>query len=269
MASAHPDPLVLEGDNLAYWFNASGLIHALADNQGITPENLGERKLVLNYEEMRLPNGMADWQLFSDLLEGRMVFSLGSKEKHNAATVARRSASAASIHNIITREELVNNIDFDPSSGFTREQALTFLDYIGYKTPRTMMTGLFADFGSPSPTLGHIPAAARHKPVGAAAGPPGRMNHRYNNNGDWHGNNNDGFEFNNDFNQNAANYAARRQGNRAFQMEQLGKHAAAAERFLGRNNNNNWNGPRPGKGKRRGGKATRKSKRSTRRTRKA
>uniref|UniRef100_A0A6C0DSK4 Uncharacterized protein n=1 Tax=viral metagenome TaxID=1070528 RepID=A0A6C0DSK4_9ZZZZ len=266
MAAAHPDPIVLEGDSLAYWYNASGLIHALAENEGITAENLGEQKLVLKYEDMRLPNGMADWQLLSDLVEGHMIFSLNSKEKRNAATLARRAAPATSVHNIITREELVNNIDFEPSSGFTKAQALEFLDYLGYKTPRTMMTGLFADFGSPSPVLGHIPAAARQRPVGAAAGPPGRLNHRYNNNnGDRHGNNND-FEYNNAVNQNAENYAARRRGNREFQMEQLGRHGAAAERFLN-HNNNNWSGARPGKGKRRGG--TRKGKKAGRKTRRA
>jgi len=268
MASAHPDPLVLDGDNLAYWFNASGLIRTMAENEGITAENLGEpgQKLILKYEEMRLPHGMADWQLFSDLLEGHSVFSLNSKEKHNAATVARRAASAASVSNILTREAIINNIDFDPSTGFTREQALAFLDYIGYKTPSTMLTGLFADFGSPDPVIGHIPAAARHRP---AADPPGRLNHRYNNNnGDRHGNNN-GFEYNNNVNQNEENYAARRRGNREFQMEQLGRHGAAAARYLNYNDNNNWNGARPGKGKRRGGKVTRKGKKTGRKTRRA
>ena len=260
MAHTAPlEPIVLTGENLVYWFNASALVRTIAEIAGITAENLDEGKsLTLNFDEVQPPGGPVDWRLFSDLVAGHQVFTHNSAERKNANTVARRAVrGVAGVQNIMTREALINNIDFDPSLGYSREQALRLLDYLQYKTPGTMLTGLFSDF-SAEPPLGYIAAHDRRRPAAAAA-----AHGRYNNSNTRANTNNNNYN-----NNNANNYADRRRGNREFQMEQLGRHAAAAAPYLN-DNANNWNGPRPGKGKRRGGMKTRKSKRSVRRTRRA
>jgi len=112
--NADPTPIVLNNDALAYWKRHSKLIEGLSS---------GDR-LVLKYGDMQPPGGLLDWEFFHDLVEGNNVFALGSRE---------------------------HPIDFDRSKGYSREQALTFLDYIGYETPETMLISLFRDFGYEEP----------------------------------------------------------------------------------------------------------------------
>ena len=271
------EPIVLRDEQLAYWFHASGLINAIAEGEGITAENLGEegQSLTLSPDLIRSPGGAADWRFFKDLVDGHMIFSMNARERKDPATVARRGVRPARVNNIITREELINNIDFDRSLGYSRAQALTFLDYLMYKTPGTMLTGLFEDFGSPSPVRGAIAATARAPRLGPGAAPlpaRGHLHNRYNN--AMNGNYGNGYneEYNNyNNNNNDHHYAAARQGNRAYREEQVGRHAAHRDvsRALTLENNR---GARPGKGKRWGGKKTRKqskTRRSRRSSRKA
>jgi hypothetical protein len=266
------EPIVLRDEQLAYWFHASGLINAIAESEGITAENVGEegQSLTITPDLIRSPGGAADWKFFKDLVDGRMVFGMNARERRDPATVARRAARAASVNNILTREALINNIDFDRSLGYSREQALTFLDYLMYKTPSTMLTGLFQDFGTPSPVRAAIAATARAPRLGPGAVPlpaRGHLHNRYNNDGNY-GNGNENDYYNNN-NNNDHYYAAARQGNRAYREEQVGRHASHKDvaRALTLGNNS---GHRPGKGKRWGGRKTRRGRRSTRRgTRKA
>jgi hypothetical protein len=269
------EPIVLRDEQLAYWFHASGLINALAETEGITAENLGEegQSLTITPDLIRSPGGARDWRFFKDLVEGRTVFAMNARERKDPATVGRRAARAASVHNILTREALINNIDFDGSLCYSRELALTFMDYLMYKTPGTMLTGLFEDFGSPPPARSALSATSRAPRLGPGAVPlpvRGHTQNRYNNYVEPEHNYNNNYNNNNN-----NNFARARQGNREYRQEQLGRHGAqkAVSKALNYGDNNDeWNGPRPGKGKgkRWGGRKTRRARRSTRRgTRKA
>jgi len=241
------EPIILSGDDLAYWVANSKLIGGISN---------GDEPLILKYNDMvRPPGGSLDWQFFRDLVEGNNVFSLESSERKNVVARAARSTprQVSGIDDIIARETSINDIDFDRSQGYSRGQALTFLDYLGYKRPETMLVSLFRDFGESSPVLGHMNPSSRRKPVATRRSRPRphpRVHSRY---------------YRRSRNSNEVSLsslsrdteAERRNNSREFRSEELGRHAAAAKKFLGRT----LGGP----GSARGTRAAKKAQRATKR----
>jgi len=106
--------IVLSGNNLAFWLEHSGLIKTMANNQGIYLKDVANTEFVVSKDIFaHSPNKEEDWKLFVELASNSNTYSLSKG-----------------------RQELISNINYDSTNGYTPRQAAEMLDYLMFNTPR-------------------------------------------------------------------------------------------------------------------------------------
>ena len=106
--------IALTGKNLEFWLEHSGLIKTLANNQGIYLKDVANTEFVVSKEMFaHSPNKEMDWALFVELASDSNTYSLSKG-----------------------RQDLISNINYDSSNGYTPRQAAEMLDYLMFNTPR-------------------------------------------------------------------------------------------------------------------------------------
>jgi len=106
--------ITLTGKNLEFWLEHSGLIKTLANNQGIYLKDVANTEFVASKDMFaQSSNKEEDWKLFVELASNPNTYSLSKG-----------------------RQELISNINYDSSNGYTPRQAAEMLDYLMFNTPR-------------------------------------------------------------------------------------------------------------------------------------
>lgn len=106
--------VALTGNNLEFWLEHSGLINTLANNQGIYLKDVANTEFIVSKDIFaHSPNKEEDWKLFVELASNSNTYSLSKG-----------------------RQELISNINYDSTNGYTPRQAAEMLDYLMFNTPR-------------------------------------------------------------------------------------------------------------------------------------
>jgi hypothetical protein len=106
--------ITLTDKNLEFWLEHSGLIKTLANNQGIYLKDVANTEFVASKDMFaQSSNKEEDWKLFVELASNPNTYSLSKG-----------------------RQELISNINYDSSNGYTPRQAAEMLDYLMFNTPR-------------------------------------------------------------------------------------------------------------------------------------